>query len=72
MQGPDTPGQAAGTEQSPLSLGRGLVYRVQAFSHAQGGEAASASDQQGKRHQIGVVPALKKDLTAYRQLGEHL
>jgi len=55
-----------------LSLGRGLVYRVQAFSHAQGGEAASASDQQGKRHQIGVVPALKKDLTAYRQLGEHL
>ncbi|MCY1184427.1 hypothetical protein D9M73_251210 [compost metagenome] len=58
MQGPDTTGQTAGAEQTPLALGSGLLYVVQAFCHAQGGEAACASNQKRKYDQVRVVLAL--------------
>ncbi|MNH06807.1 hypothetical protein D3C79_661860 [compost metagenome] len=72
MQRPDSASQAAGTEQSPLSLGCWVFHMVQAFGHAQGGVAACASYQKSQYYQVRVVMALKDDLSGCRKFGEQM
>lgn len=72
VHGPDAASQTAGAEQAPLPLGRGLLDVAQALGHVEGGEAAGTGDQKGKQHQVGVVPAIEKDLSGCRKFGEHL
>ncbi|MNP26171.1 hypothetical protein D3C76_1190130 [compost metagenome] len=72
MHGPDTPGQAKGTQQAPLPLGAGMFHMADTLGNVQGGITARARYQVGKQHQEGAVPAIQQNLPRRGQFREHM